>query len=136
MAEKRPSPRKVLADNLDALAERAGYSGRQLAKKAQVDPKTVTNALNAKHDSRLDLVDAVAGVFNLTYWDLLNPYFKPTEASSKELRQLILWYGRSNDEGRKSIMSVAKLAGDSRAELDAAADQKADQPSRRKATKP
>jgi transcriptional regulator with XRE-family HTH domain len=136
MPQKRPSPRQALKDNLEALAERDGLSGRQIAKKAKVDPKTVTNTLNGKHDSRLGHVDAVAGVFNLTYWDLLNPYFKPTEASSNDLRELILMYGRADKDGRGSIMSVARLAAKAPPDESADVDQKHEPPSRRRATKP
>ena len=122
VVKKRPIPRQTLAKNLRALCNKFEFSGHEVARRARVDPKTVNNQLNAKYDPRPDQVDAVAAVFGLNYWDLLNPHFDPEAASSDIVRQLTALYSQADDKGRRNIMAVAEMAADYRHD-DGAAEQ-------------
>lgn len=116
MAKKRALPKQVLAANLKTLKQKTGFSGHEIARRAKVDPKTVNNQLNGKYDPRPEQVDAVAGVFGLTYLDLLNPHFSPDATSSETLRQLIELYSMADDKGRRNILAVAEMAAGYRPE--------------------
>lgn len=112
MDENQLTPRSVLARNLKALVEKSGDTNRSIAKRTNglVDPKTVSNQMNARFDSRLEQVDAVAKAFGRRYWDLLNPLFNADAPPSEEMMRITEIYARTTDQGRDSIRSVAELA--------------------------
>jgi transcriptional regulator with XRE-family HTH domain len=112
MHNRRPLPRDVLARNLEALFKKTGFSAPEVARKAQVDRKTVNNQLNARVDPRPEQVDAVAKIFGLNYWDLLNPYFDVDAETNETLVRLIELFSSANDTGKTGILSVAQLAAD------------------------
>jgi transcriptional regulator with XRE-family HTH domain len=110
MPQKSQLPREILAKNLGALLKKTGMSAPEVASKAKVDRKTINNQLNARFDSRLDHVAAVAQVFGLSYLDLLNPHFDVNAEITQKLRILVDLYSDADDTGKHSILSVAQLA--------------------------
>lgn len=136
MTTKRPLPREVLAKNLKALMKKKDYTGPELAGKAKVDRKTVNNQLNARFDPRPEQVDAVAKVFGLNYWDLLNPHLDVDAATNETLMRLVELYGRATDDGKESILSVAQLAASAQKEPPAPEPGESATPSKRKAATP
>lgn len=115
MPSRRPIPREILARNLAALLKKTGFTSPEVAGKAKVDRKTVNNQLNGRFDPRPDQVDAVAKVFGLGYWDLLNPYFDVDKETNETLVRLVELYSRATDTGKESIISVAQLAASAHA---------------------
>jgi hypothetical protein len=112
MAENQLTPRLVLARNLKALVAKSGDTNRSIAKRTNglVDPKTVSNQMNARFDSRLEQVDAVAKAFGLRYWDLLNPLFDVDAPPSTDVMRIAEIFASTTDQGRDSIRTVAELA--------------------------
>ncbi len=106
------TPRQVLAKNLTAVVKKFGGTNRSIAAKTggAVDAKTVSNQMNARFDSRLEQVDAVAKVFGLRYWDLINPLFDVDAPPGADMMRIAEIYASTTDQGRDSIRSVAVLA--------------------------
>jgi len=115
MAEKRPLPRQTLAKNLRALLDKTGLSAPEVARRAGVDRKTLNNQLNGRYDPRPEQVQAVAQVFGVNNWDLLNPSFTPDAPTNHVLQQIIANYGKADKAGRESIQRVAEMAANYKA---------------------
>jgi transcriptional regulator with XRE-family HTH domain len=110
MVEKRPLPRQTLAKNLKALLAKSRITPPELARKAGVDRKTVTNWLNGKYDPQPDLVEAVAKVFGVSAWNLLSASFDPDNPNNEKLQRLIVLYGSADDDGKENILRIAEMA--------------------------
>jgi len=110
MTNTRKAPRKVLAENLRRLMDHHSYSGAEVARRAKVDPKTVTNMLNEQHNPDLDNVAAVAAVFQLSLWQLIRPNLTIEKMEDGSVDQLIENYYSANDKGKESILQVAEMA--------------------------
>jgi hypothetical protein len=103
--------RQRLARNLKALAKRhGGMSGRDIAAKAKIDPKTVNNMIRASHDPRLTHVEKVAKVFGMAAWQLLAMDLEVRNADSAQVVRLLERYTEAPDDGRKAILQVAEIA--------------------------
>lgn len=110
MPKENPPPRKTLANHLKVLIAKTGLSAPEVAKKAGVDRKTVNNHLNGRYDPRPDQVRAVAAVFGVNEWDLINPRWSPHKEQNNKLSELIELYEKANPEGRENILRVAEMA--------------------------
>ncbi len=110
MAENRPLPRHTLAKNLRILLENTGFSAPEVARRAGVDRKTINNQLNGRYDPRPEQVRAVAKVFHLDEWDLINPNFNPNTPKNQMLKGIIDNYAKADEAGKESIARVAEMA--------------------------
>src|SRR4051812_47814800 len=89
MPRERMPPRQRLAKNLKVLATKNELSGHQIAKKAGVDPKTVSNMMRASFDPRLSLVEKVAGAFGLAAWQILAYDMEARPPDSAQVARLL-----------------------------------------------
>ena len=110
MAKQRPLPRHTLAKNLRLLMETVQLSEREIAKRAKVDPKTVNNQVNGRYSPDAEKADAVAKVFGLQGWQLLDPAFDVKRAMNEKLQELFELYDAADDAGRENILRVAEMA--------------------------
>lgn len=109
MANERIPPRTTLAKNLAALLKEHKMSAPELARKAGVDRKTINNQLNGRHNPRLEEIDAVANVFNLTARLILSEHLDPRRID-KTFDDLLQMYQLASDTSRESILRVAQMA--------------------------
>jgi transcriptional regulator with XRE-family HTH domain len=112
MADKRPLPRHILAQNLKALKAKSGLSAPEIARRSKppVDRKTVTNYLRGETDPRPDKVEAIAKGFGLTSAALMSASFNPEMADDQNLPKLLELYRFANEDGRNLILRVAEAA--------------------------
>jgi len=81
-----------------------------VARAADVDPKTINNMLHGRFEPRLDLVEATANVFGLTAWQLIVPGMAESILSDGKLQSIVESYAVTDEAGRDSISRVADIA--------------------------
>ena len=84
-------------------------SGAEVARLAGISSKSVNNMLHGRHGPNLDHVEAVAGVFQLTGWQLILPGLRSDIARNGHLDALMQHYTDASTEGRANIDRVAEL---------------------------
>lgn len=84
-------------------------SGAEVARLAGISSKSVNNMLHGRHGPNLDHVEAVAGVFQLTGWQLILPGLSVEIARNGHLDALMQHYADASAEGRANIDRVAEL---------------------------
>lgn len=102
------STRAILAKNLLRLMQKKGYSSAGVAIKAHVSQRTVNNMEKARHNVGIDNIEAVAGVFGLTAWQLMLPNLPCDLLETRSISQLVNNYVASGAEGRKMVSMVAE----------------------------
>jgi len=107
MEDRQPTA-KVLARNLHYLMEDRGWTQAETAKRAGCDQKTISNILNEKKISKLDLVDSIAKAFGLHPWPLILPSLIDDLENGSSVADLYRSYFKSSREGRQHIISVAE----------------------------
>jgi transcriptional regulator with XRE-family HTH domain len=110
MAKDRVPARQRLARNLKVLMEVRGLSNRQVAVKAGIDPKTITNMLRASFDPRLSLVEKVATALMVSIGHLLASDLEALPPDSAESLRLLEHFSSAPDSGRRAILQVAEIA--------------------------
>lgn len=82
-------PRQVLAANLRALMNHREppWGNRELARKAEIDPKTVARILDGSHAATIDTIAALGAVFELLPWQMLVPGLMPEDKPMTQLSQ-------------------------------------------------
>lgn len=81
-------PRTVLAQNLRSLMEArkpAPWGNRELARRADIDHKTVSRILDGSHAATIDTIKALADVFGLLPWQMLVPELQPDDPPVTQL---------------------------------------------------
>lgn len=68
---KRPDTREILAKNLDYLMDREDFTTARLAAKSGVSVRSIRNMLNKVYSPTLENIDAIAGAFGLSGWQLI-----------------------------------------------------------------
>lgn len=68
MAKGTPELRKIVADNLRALMDRREWSQADLAFKAKVSQRHISNMLNRKTSASFETLNAVAAAFGIPGW--------------------------------------------------------------------
>ncbi len=86
-------------------------TGPELAARAKIDRKSVNNMLNARHNSDMDNVDAVAEVFGLRGWQLITDDIGTTPADARQIESLIARFNKATPEQREIILRVAEMTG-------------------------
>lgn len=72
--------RKILADNVRAMMAIRGWKQTELAKQAQVSQKAVSDALNCRKSTQLDIIAKLAQAFKLETYQLMIPNLINPEA--------------------------------------------------------
>jgi len=119
---KTPSPAEIamaaFAQNTRVRMAALGVTSdrdlyRMVVKRAEVSEKTVNNALNARHDSKIGTLNAVAESLGLPVWVLLIPELPPEllqEPDAHRVVRLVQHFIASNGEGRSHIENIAAAA--------------------------
>lgn len=69
--------RAILARNVEGLMRVRGWSQAQLAKKAGVGQKTISNVVNARQSIQVDVIEALASALGVEVWQLFMPNLVP-----------------------------------------------------------
>jgi transcriptional regulator with XRE-family HTH domain len=108
MGPKRLSVRTAIATNVKALMQKRDWTQVELGKKAGVSQRHVSNVLNQKTDCTSEILNALAGAFDLPGW-LLSIQNLPVELlDSKAIPQLVRHYIDAGSEGRKLLDVMAE----------------------------
>lgn len=106
----RPGTRTTLARNLRLLMDLRGWTQMDVAKRAGVSQKAVSNMLNPATSPRpiLDQVEKVAAAFDLNLWHLIMPGLPADLLSSPSISRLVSHYSKASSRGREYIDRVAE----------------------------
>jgi transcriptional regulator with XRE-family HTH domain len=110
MPRKRPHTAQTVAANIQALIEFNKTTAPKVAEQAGIDRKTVNNMLKGRFEPNLTNVEAVAGVFGLSAWQLLRPNLKNDLVKSSVMDRLISDFYDASEEDRGKILGVAEMA--------------------------
>lgn len=102
----------ALADNLKRLMEAEGFTQAELAKRADIAQKTVSDVLNFgkthnKYPS-LRTIEAVANVFHIDAWQLQVPEAPVELLKGTEIKAFVFNYLHATDDGRKNLLRIAE----------------------------
>lgn len=101
--ETRPAPRESLAHNVRLLMDKAGFDQADLAKRAGVSQKTISNLVNARTAPTLDNVERVARAFGLTAWHLIMPNLPDELVAGGKIEKLVSKYIAADPAEREYI---------------------------------
>lgn len=109
----KESAKEILARNVLALRNHSGWSQTELAKKARVSQRTVSNIESPQRDPNyspnIDSVDRIAGVFGLTLYHLAMPL--PLDALlNRQIEKIVEHFGEANEKDRENIERIAEMA--------------------------
>lgn len=97
-----------LATNTRFLMQRKGWNQEQLAKKAGVAQKTVSNVLNGIYDTKVETAEAIGRAFGLTGWHMISPYLIRDMEGGGSITKLVDNYMLASDEGQQLVMQIAE----------------------------
>jgi transcriptional regulator with XRE-family HTH domain len=102
MAKGTPELRKTVAENLRALMDRRAWSQTDLAAKAHVSQRHISNMLNRKTSASFETLNSVAEAFGIPGWVLMLEL--PVDLlDSQRIPLLVLRYRNSGPDGRDLI---------------------------------
>lgn len=107
-----PAAVEQLQKHVRALMKAEGWSQADLARRAKVSPKTISNMVNAKHSSQIGNIAKVASVWNLAAWQLLSPANPDDLRAGKPLDKLLQNYVSASERGQEAIDRVAETEAD------------------------
>lgn len=104
--------RKIIARNVALLRNHRGWSQAELARKAGVSQRTISNMENPDTETTptTDRVEKVAEVFGLQLYQLAMPLPLDLLIDIGNLTNLVESYAHSRPEVRPTIEQVAKIA--------------------------
>ena len=102
---------KKLAINLKILMDHRGDNQTDLAKRAGVSQKTISNMLNPEDDKSPNLkkVSLVARAYGLQTWHLLYPDAPIDILINTDIEKLVSNYINTDQNSRKAISQVAEV---------------------------
>ena len=100
---------ELIAANLEALMEEAGWDDNQVALQSGVSKKTVNNIRRARHNASANTLAALATAFGVPPYQMLLPDLESSLGFSKDLNRLLNWFLQASPEGRANISRVARL---------------------------
>lgn len=107
-AETKDYP-AIIAINVRALMRAAGWSERDLGKRAGLAPKSVNNIVNGKHIPGVTNLTLIARAFAVPPWVLFLEDM-PTGDSARSIERLVSLYSRIDHAGRDLLTGVAERA--------------------------
>jgi len=116
---KNPSSRRIVAKRIKALRASRRWSQLDLAKRAGVSQKTVSNLEDEEsHSCQLDKLEMIANAFGIAVWELIKPDGNLTSekdrAAAQEPREQL------SNEAQEFARAFDTLPPDQRAALKAA----------------
>lgn len=104
------TPGKRFGENLKRLIEIRKIPVTKVAELACITPKQVYNVMAAGHDARLKGLEKVANALDMSAWQMLAVDFVGDAPTNKQVLELLELYHATDDDGRATIMQVAKIA--------------------------
>jgi transcriptional regulator with XRE-family HTH domain len=108
---------RLVAQRVRRLRERAGWSQVDLARRAGVSQKTISNIENeggvGRTTVRLESLEQVAHAFRLEVWQLLLPDKEVPDdvISSPSISRLVQVYTSTDAAGRQDIERISEIVG-------------------------
>lgn len=99
---------EVLASNLNWLMAEHRYTERDLEKASGVSAKTINNIKNARHGTKIDVIEAVAAVFGLSVSLILSERLHNVYTEREKAERLADIFESASDDSRRLIMLVAE----------------------------
>lgn len=104
----KPSTKEVFANNLRHLMKLADLNQTELAKKAGVSQKSISNILSGGQAPTIETAEKLAEPFGLKGWHLIMSGLPDDLISSPSIERLFSSYTNASSEGRKLIDMVAE----------------------------
>jgi transcriptional regulator with XRE-family HTH domain len=108
MAKGTPELRKVVATNLRALMDRREWSQADLASKARVSQRHISNMLNRKTSASFETLNSVAAPFGIPGWLLLIDGLSVDLLDSQRIPLLVNRFHASGPDGKDLIERLAE----------------------------
>jgi transcriptional regulator with XRE-family HTH domain len=108
MGPKRLSVRAIIATNLKALMQKRDWTQIELGKNAGVSQRHVSNILNQETDCTSEVLNALAGAFDLPGWLLSIPNLPVELLDSNAIPQLVRRYIDAGSQGRQLLDVMAE----------------------------
>lgn len=100
--------RETVASNLRALMDRRDWSQTDLAKKAKVSQRHISNMLSRKTGASFETLHAVASAFGISGWMLMLEHMPVELLDSQKLPSLVASYCDSGPDGQALVERLAE----------------------------
>ena len=101
--------RNTVSNNTRALMAHFGWAQMDLAKKAQLSQKTISNILNdPSRTLTLESLEAIAKAFGVMPWQLLIAGQPTQQLLNRDLDKLVKHYTKVEDSGKLAIVRLAE----------------------------
>lgn len=102
----RPRTRETLAANMRRLMADRDWKQAELAERAGIAQKTVSQILTGSSAATIETVDAIARAFGIEVWQLLMPPASTELEKAQELARLVQQVRGSTDTDRDVIINL------------------------------
>lgn len=100
----------TIAKNLEFLVTRSGIDWQTLAQRSGVSLRSIGYIRKGERSPSIETVDALAKVFSLSGWALLNPNLSEDYGNTDLIERLRSAYNRTNAQGKDLMMKTADIA--------------------------
>lgn len=108
MAKGTPELRKVVADNLRALMDQRAWSQTDVANKARVSQRHISNMLNRKTSASFETLNSVAAAFGIPGWLMMIDGLSLDLLDSQRIPLLVNRFRASGPDDRDLVERMAE----------------------------
>jgi transcriptional regulator with XRE-family HTH domain len=108
MPSSKLTTTEAVAKNLQRLMELRGLTQPQLARRAGVAQRTISNILSARNEPGIEKINKIAKVFGLQGWQLQMPNIPEDMLTDGRMTRVIDALTRATPEGREMIERLAE----------------------------
>lgn len=105
---KAEDVRLNLARNIKLLMDDRGWNQTELADRAGVSQKHVSNLLAMRKDPQLSRIEKIARAVGVRTWQLMMPELDKTLLHDRRVEQLLLDFSKATETGRDLITRIAE----------------------------
>jgi transcriptional regulator with XRE-family HTH domain len=106
---KRPQTGRTIAKNLEFLQDRSGIEWQAISERSGVSLRTISYIRkNPERSPTIESVDALAQVFGLTGWHLLNPNLLAEIENSAWLERIRSAFTLANPQGQALLQKATE----------------------------
>lgn len=104
----RSATEQNLARNLAFLMVRKGWTQEQVAAKAGIVQKTVSNVLTGAHKTTIETAEALGRAFGVTGWHMISPYLIKDVEGDGTLARMIDGYMFAPADAQQIVMQIVE----------------------------
>lgn len=107
MARGTPELRQIVANNLQALMDRRAWSQTEVAAKANISQRQISNMLSCSTGASYETLHAIAGAFGIPGWAMLLEKLPVELLDSQKIPLLVASFRDAGPDGQELVGRLA-----------------------------